>query len=331
MLMLPTFRPGESFGLPSVDGLIRLRTSDAARLNALKAEIRRLGKLTATPPLYLSDEPPGRNLSLKGNSGFYAKLSGASSPYSFVEQVGTAGGTWAAAVGGNVGTANAYEVNGVAGLANDIVWLESGYPGDYRFQWVSFATPCSGNFQFGLTGCGAAVPGATITLTLGGTTVATGTTDISGNLSLHYSSAGTYNYTITKTNCRTITGSITATCSNQNILIANYLDANPGGTTLTLTTSLGAITLTQVGGSQCQWSGPYTWVSPFTGSSLSGVWTFKVVGVGSYTVSDSANNFCTGGPGAIFPMDGGPNYPLVASWNTAPSCGPAMGTMTVTA
>jgi hypothetical protein len=110
----------------------------------LVAEIDRRHRLHVAAPLSL---PAERTIALDLVDGFMATLSGSSSPYSFQEVYGKTGGTWADRV--RTGTGNAYEVNSIANLGGKTAWLEPGFPGDYRFQWVAGpSTPqrchCSG-------------------------------------------------------------------------------------------------------------------------------------------------------------------------------------------
>lgn len=147
------------------------------------------------PPL----EWIGDAISLARPEGFYATLSGASSPYSFTEKYGSSGGAWTTRV--RTGTANAYEVNGLAGLSGKTVFLRPGYPGEYLFQSTNAgSTGCStGTLVFTVTGCsGAALSGATVTVTGPGGFSASGTTNGSGQVTFSVVGypAGTYSYTV---------------------------------------------------------------------------------------------------------------------------------------
>ena len=87
------------------------------------------------PKLAAPLEFVGDRITLARPEGFWATLSGSSSPYSFTEKYGTANGGWATRV--RTGTTNAYEVNGVADLDTKVAFLRPGAPGDYRFQWIT--------------------------------------------------------------------------------------------------------------------------------------------------------------------------------------------------
>lgn len=115
---------------------------------------------TVAAPLVLVSTSP-TTVMLDESQGFYAKLSGSSSPYSFTEQYGTSGGAWSNSV--RTGTTNAYEVNGTSSLNNKVVWLEPGFPGDYRFQYLGAGTGGGGTGV--LLGCICATPPATLTMT----------------------------------------------------------------------------------------------------------------------------------------------------------------------
>lgn len=142
----------------------------------------------------------GDTIGLSRPEGFYATLSGASSPYSFTEKYGTTGGAWATRV--RTGTANAYEVNGLAGLSGKTVFLRPGYPGEYLFQSSSVgSTGCStGTLVFTVTGCGVNQAGATVTVTGPGGFSASGTTNGSGQVTFSVVGypAGTYSWTVSK-------------------------------------------------------------------------------------------------------------------------------------
>ncbi len=140
--MLPDFKANQPFGKPGSSSRLVLRQEDADLLNAVIGELRRAGNLTGTPPVYIDSTASERRIALAGQKGFSALLSGSTSPYSFAEQDATAGGGWAATPGGRTGTNTAYELNAKASLGGKVVWLEPGYPDDYRFQYVmTSATP----------------------------------------------------------------------------------------------------------------------------------------------------------------------------------------------
>lgn len=120
----------------------------ASDYREIAARLESARTLSAVPPLVV---PEPRTLALSLPEGFWAELSGASSPYSWAEKQGDTGGTWAAGV--RSGATNAYEVNGVGGLGGKTVWLGPGWPGDYRFQWVANGAGGGPGDGVGLPGC----------------------------------------------------------------------------------------------------------------------------------------------------------------------------------
>ena len=86
--------------------------------------------------------------------GFYAALSGASSPYGFAEVAGPAVGS-ATVVGGRTGTANAYEqLTGLTGIpAGTVVWMYAGTTAQpYRFNCIA-VTAGTGVLEAGSAAC----------------------------------------------------------------------------------------------------------------------------------------------------------------------------------
>lgn len=132
----------------------------AADYNDIVSGIESRRNLEVVPPLVRFASEPDI-IGISWPIGFYAKLSGSSSPYSFTEQYGTSGGAWSNSV--RTGTTNAYEINGTASLNNKVVWLEPGFPGDYRFQYLGAGTGGGGTGSF--PGCTCATPPATLTMT----------------------------------------------------------------------------------------------------------------------------------------------------------------------
>lgn len=125
----PNIKPGQP---------IDAWTAEAYR--EIVARIKDRQNLSVVAPLFLR-QGTSTVLGISNTQGFYAKLSGSTSPYSFTEQYGAASGAWADMV--RTGTTNAYEVNGVASLNNKVVWVEPGYPGEYLFQYVGSAGSCA--------------------------------------------------------------------------------------------------------------------------------------------------------------------------------------------
>ena len=155
----------------------------------------------------------GDTIGLSRPEGFYATLSGASSPYSFTEKYGTTGGAWATRV--RTGTTNAYEVNGLAGLSGKTVFLRPGYPGEYLFQSSSVAASCTGTVTVNVKCNSTNVASATVTISQGGTTYATGSTNGSGNFSTTaLPASGTYDISVTKSGFATYTSTFVYSCAN---------------------------------------------------------------------------------------------------------------------
>lgn len=82
-------------------------------------------------------------------------------------------------------------------------------------------TGCTGTICFTVKQCDTttSVAGATVTLSLLGVTVATGTTDSSGQCCIGITSAATYDYTVVKTGYETKTGTVAATCTTNNVTL----------------------------------------------------------------------------------------------------------------
>jgi hypothetical protein len=121
--------------------------------------------------------------------GWWGKLSGTSSPYSAVE-VYRSGTTWATYTGGYSVTSRVYEVNGIAGLNNKVVWIEpTETAGEWRcrFRRKHSTSSCNATLSGVLSGCtyqGYAnpIPGIAWTATQSGSVVASGTTNASGTI-----------------------------------------------------------------------------------------------------------------------------------------------------
>jgi hypothetical protein len=174
------------------DPVDRMRAAD---WNRLVEELECLGNLTVTAPLRLQEGPGGRALTLVAPPGFYARLGGGASPYSFSEVYPALDGTFPTLTDGRAGTANAHEVNAVAGLNSKVEWLIPGALGDWRFQHVARGTT-------GPTGCivtvhlqdratGAGIAGGAVTIRRLGAVVATGTTNSSGDYAVGSLATGT--------------------------------------------------------------------------------------------------------------------------------------------
>ena len=125
----------------------RADTFTAADWLAILGRLERRAYPRVVPPL---TSPERGVIDLQIPEGTWATLSGSGSPYSWAEVQGVSGGTWGARV--SSGTANAYEANAVGGLAGKTVWLEPGWPGDYRFQMVAAGAGSDGDTAT-ISGC----------------------------------------------------------------------------------------------------------------------------------------------------------------------------------
>lgn len=165
----------------------------AVEWNRIAAAIEDLSSLTPAPPL----ARVGKRLHDLTPRKFAALLSGASSPYSWTEQV-RVGSAWVA--GGRAGTSSAVEVNAVAGLGGSLQWISPCGPGEWCFQDVKVGAGCSAIFHVTVIDQAyAPLAGATVVATKTGSTTVSGTSDGSGLVDLTVGAAGTWTITGTKT------------------------------------------------------------------------------------------------------------------------------------
>lgn len=157
MNSLPDWKPGDEL---TADGL------NAPRV-AIRAE-----SLASTGPASVRRTTGRTDVSRVRALPIIGLLSGASSPYSFTQQVDTAGGTWA--TGPLTGTA--YEVNGVAGLASTRHRLYPDRFGAWRFQAIKHGASDGGGSECGCWGLGEVPETLTATWSLGSITLTRGTT-----------------------------------------------------------------------------------------------------------------------------------------------------------
>lgn len=257
-------------------------------------ELRRLANLHVCAPLTLTEFPQGgRVIGLDRPETFVATLSGSSSPYNWTEALHQAGNTWVA--GSRSGTSNAYEVNGVAGLGGQRVWLEGTAAGDWRFQFVRLGTAAY-SWTFNVTGCNSnAVSGAVVTLKQGGITIASCTTSSLGSCSVSVP-AGSYSSTVTASGYATYThtASINTTkvtsisLTNDTSHQCNSCGNCPAPNTLYISDSLGMHTLTWNGGASSWSSGAISFTSPDTVFFNSGTNCWDLGGTGdtlTYTLT----------------------------------------------
>lgn len=251
----PRFKGGDPFGLVGPGGVRMLDARTARLWNDVVAELQRLGRWSVRAPLIMRDDRTGRMLGLERTPEMYAKLAGSSPPYSFTEQIYVAGTGWTA--GARSGD-NAYEVNGATRLDGEVVRLRYEYvSNDWRFSWnrLGCGTPWLITIK-AQSACGSAnISGVTVALDQGGPTIATGTTNSSGQVSFSVP-VGAYNVTATPptgSGYSTASGSYTFAC-NIGTTITLAVDSShvcvactpcPGAipTTLNLTTSSGSYTL----------------------------------------------------------------------------------------
>lgn len=170
---MPEYHAGDRFGRLGPGRVLILDDAAAREVNAIRAELRRLGNLVGVPPVNVSEDGAGHRVAIDLAPTFPAKLSGTGNPYSYVEQVAGAGGTWSDMPGGRAGS-DAYEANAVTGLAGKVANLRLSDAGDWRFQFVRRGTPgpcgticvpvvrCNPDFGGPLL-----APGATVTVSLG--------------------------------------------------------------------------------------------------------------------------------------------------------------------
>ena len=181
-------------------------------------------------------------------------LSGTANPYSGTEIHDTANGSHATTTGGMSLTSNIYEENGKTGLAGKIAWVYSDAFGNWRFRYRrTSSVGC--NLCFAVTGCGGNnLPGASVIVTSGGTTVGTCTTGSGGQCCVSLA-AGTYNWQVSATNMVTKTGTATLACPTTLVNVSLLTAASaiccsfshcpqPFPLTLHLTDAYGPVTLT---------------------------------------------------------------------------------------
>ena len=203
MDQLPRVKPGQLLGVRDERGLLRINATTAAYLNRLVAEIKRLGRVSAQPPLRWSEDASGRRFACDLVPAIWAKLSGSGNPYSYTQQrYNPATNTWSDMAGGRTGTSNCYESTGKAGLAGKVVRLEYvATANDWRFHYVGSGPPTLA-WTFNVFGCGSkAIPGATIELRQSGVLIDSCVTgDGTGGTTLGRCTinvpAGTYDITI---------------------------------------------------------------------------------------------------------------------------------------
>jgi hypothetical protein len=119
--------------------LSRWKPGDGPTAGRLNETVRAINSARLSGPMAGRRRPAGRPISSQDPRPLWAKLAGASSPYTFVEQIETdAAGTWA----DGPATGTAYEVNNVAGLADEVHRIHPDGFGKYRFQSLKYSNGC---------------------------------------------------------------------------------------------------------------------------------------------------------------------------------------------
>jgi hypothetical protein len=261
---MPEFEPGR-FGIVGPDGYLHLDRDGAAKLERIRLETLRLGRMSLQPPLQVSDGPSGRSFSISGIRSIVGILSGSTSPYTFTE-VAWNGTAWVTLTGGATG--NAYEYNAVAGLGGKVTKLDfKEESNDWRFQWIKRGgCTCSLNTIGNVSGCSLTTPNVSLsgisssgggTITVAATSsntsvVATPTVtytspNATGTLHLNIltpSGSSTISVTVSSTACGPITRTFTVT-SGANITAT--LDPISNQTFNPLVTNPGVVNLTGIG------------------------------------------------------------------------------------
>lgn len=196
MAEFPRYRPGQPIGLRDAQGRIRINASLAKALNDAAAELKRLGNLTAQPPLRLTEDASGRRFALDRPPEIWAKLSGSANPYSFTEQsYDPDTNSWSDRTGGRTGD-DCYEARGLTDLDGKVVRI--GYErtsNDWRFQYVGYGCKWTFVVKDGCTGV--PLSGASVSLSQAGVEVAScSSAAVTGECTLDVP-AGTYDVTIT--------------------------------------------------------------------------------------------------------------------------------------
>lgn len=196
---------------PDVSKGVPTESLTAEWYNRAVAKIKAIADVKGSHPIVV-DRKERTVVRIDRTQGFFATLSGSSSPYSFTEKYGSSGGGWTTGV--RTGTTNAYEANGTSGLSGKTVWLEPGWPGDYRFQYVGAANP-TGPCTWAVTvnGCYTIYSGVTVTVTQGAYSW-TATTNGSGVATFANLPTGAATATTTPPNARFVASSATRTLSS---------------------------------------------------------------------------------------------------------------------
>jgi hypothetical protein len=230
MFESPKFKPGQGVGM-NINGVTRMSASFSRKFAGFMAEIRRVGRIKVLPPIKFRDGED-RTIAIGLQPEMWAKLSGASNPYSFTEQHFDTSTGFSDMDGGRTGTSNAYEANSRAGLTGKIVKLYyEDQSTDWRFQYLGLGPPpCDPGTTTAtatVKGCGGFFyPGAIFGVTGPAGFSASATTDGSGFASIGLPYLGVYNWTLTpgsgSQGLQTISGSFTkAVCGSNTAVVVN--------------------------------------------------------------------------------------------------------------
>lgn len=183
----------------------------------------------------------------------------------------------------DVGTAGTYEVIADGGSPA----CSPGYDGEIELACNgTYSIPCCGcPTTICVTGCpsGAAVVGASVTIKSGGTTVATGTTDATGCVTLDCGHAGSYEVVVSAAGYRGFDGTLSLSCEGTKSI---KLQAGTSAASITVTVHgccsavLPGALVTLSDGQSCT-----------TGSG--GTCTFNEANAGTYTYTITADRFVT--------------------------------------
>jgi hypothetical protein len=292
--------------------------------NAIARAIERFANLRVAPGSYLGlhDGPSGKALTFDPPRDVLAKLSGASSPYSWSEVQADASGAWSVRGVGRSGTSDAYEINSKSGLADRVVRLTRTSAGDWRFQWVGYGSvACAGTTRICTTvntGCsGAQGPayGATVTVTKGGTTYGPCTTDSAGTCCISVPENGTYTVTASIPGVSDISTTVSVTCDIDNNVTLTF----PASTIGTLHVTGVRCDATSAGvpaAGTVSVSGPGSASGSFDGSGFAdfrlgaGTYTVSVSYSSGYTESRSVTITACGTASAAFSAQGGSTFSI---------------------
>lgn len=226
---LPELRPGDVVGEPTSQGF-RMNRLLANALNTAARMLRRLARTHFAPPFDPKDSQEGRRVAVDLPPEFWARVSGAANPYSFVEQRYEPGTGF---VDGDIAGDNAYESKGKTGLGGMVVRLAyQPTSDDWRFQWYGRTTICTGLTRIcaTVTICASGYPavGLTVTVTKDDVEVGSGVTDSSGQVCIEVGESGSYDVSVDG-DCGTATATVAVVCE-----IDNAVDLNLPGVDFTL-------------------------------------------------------------------------------------------------